>query len=169
MRQLILLIGFVLVAQIAVAHDYFFAFAEVEYNAFTQKLEATLSVTGHDFEKAISENHTDFGRLEDLMSNNQSKNIAINYINDHLIFVGNDYSSCTFELKGIDVDPSGIVHFYLESNEIEIKNTISVTFDLLMSTFSEQQNKITLYYKEQTKTVSFLPHEKSTRIELFNE
>ena len=169
MRQFILFIGFVLAAQIAAAHDYFFAFAEVEYNVFSQKIEATISLTGHDFEKALSENHPEFGRLEELMNNSSDKAIAMDFINSHFKFYGKDNSTCVFELIGIDVNPSGTVYFYVESNEIQIDNYLNVTFDLLMDTFSEQQNKITLYYKEQTKTVSFLQHEKSTRIELFNE
>ena len=33
------------------AHEYFFSFAEMEYNDITRKFEITISLTTHDLEK----------------------------------------------------------------------------------------------------------------------
>ena len=168
MRNFVLIIGILLSSNASIAHEYYSGFAELEYNNFTQRFEATLSVTGHDFERAISMNDSSFGKLEQLMENETDKVKAINYINDHLsITSGNN--TCLFELRGIEVSPNGTVNFYLESTEMELNTSISVYFNLMMETFEEQQNKVTLYYHKQTYTESFLPHEQLKTIELIRE
>jgi len=42
------------------AHDYYFAFAEVEYNEISKRFEGTIIFTTHDLEKSIQKDHPQF-------------------------------------------------------------------------------------------------------------
>lgn len=134
------------------AHKFYFAFAEVEYNYFTQRFEATVTTTTHDIESALKKEGHQIGNLELLDSLEQG--IVEHYLNDGLVISSNG-AACTFSLIGYEVHLDGTTNYYLESTEVALNDTINVKFDLLMDTYSEQQNKITLYYKEETYTVSF--------------
>ena len=47
------------------AHDFYFSFAELQYNQKEQKIEVSISVTGHDFEKYLTEKEVGLPQLED--------------------------------------------------------------------------------------------------------
>jgi hypothetical protein len=61
-----------------------------------------------------------------------------------------------FNLVGSEVFLNGRTNFYFESESIEIKRELKITFDLLMDVFKQQQNKITLTYRDKKYTRTFL-------------
>lgn len=146
-------------------HKYYFGFAEVEYDYFSQRFEATLTVTAHDLELAVTKNGTPTGDLEALDS--LQTIILENYINANFKINSNDLK-CVFKLIGHDTELNGKINFYLESTEITITDTIEVEFDILMDNYQEQQNKITLYYQEQSYTLAFTRGNKKQTIQLVN-
>ncbi|MEI6864903.1 DUF6702 family protein [Flavicella sp.] len=136
------------------AHDYFFAFAEVEYNETSKKLETTLIVSTHDLESAIKEEGiiiVDFSEIE-----NDSKDFEIleNYLLRH--FKIKSTKSVNFKLLGFKISLKGVTEFYLESESVTIENQVDVFYDLLMNHNKKQQNKITFYYKQKSYTKPFL-------------
>lgn len=147
------------------AHKYYFGFAEVDYDYFTQRFEATLTVTAHDLELALTNNGTSAGDLEALDS--LQTVIIEDYINSSFKINSND-SKCDFKLIGHETELNGKINFYLESSEITIESTIDVEFDILMDNYQEQQNKITLYYQDRAYTLAFTRGNKKQTIQLVN-
>lgn len=149
----------------AAAHDYYFSFAEMEYNPITRKIEMTVTVTTHDFERAMESHRHSIENIATL-SDTEFDAIAA-YINQHLSLHSGEQTS-DFQLIGHEVELNGTTHFYFESAEIELENELSVTYDLLMETFEEQQNKLTFYYEDRTLTAAFTKIDQTQIIYLEN-
>jgi hypothetical protein len=70
--------------------------------------------------------------------------------------ISNKTSSTHLSIVGIEVFLNGSIHFYLESDPIEINDFINIEFSLLMKELPEQQNKLTLYLRDKSYTTTFL-------------
>lgn len=163
----ILLILFCGLQSLAFGHDFFFAFAELDYNDITQRFEATVSVSSHDLERIFDEKNWS---IDDLESPEQ-KNANFESISEWLLEqfqLSSDGLSIDLNVIGSEVELNGMIHFYLESIPAELSKTLTIQFDLLMSDFPEQQNKVTLYYRDQTITQSFLQNAFVHQIRLEN-
>ena len=162
LRTLIILLSLTSALTVS-GHEYFFAYAEVEYNDFSKNFEATVVATAHDFEEAISKEGM-VDKLDELDSSGADLQMIEEYLNEHFVLEGAN-EACNFKLVGIEVLLNGMVNFYLRSNEITLSTQLNARFDLLMNEFSEQQNKLTLLYQGNSKTISFLQHKKEQEIE----
>jgi len=151
----------------AFGHDYFFAFAEVEYNDVSQKFEATISASTHDMERIFENKGWSIDALESLQNDTENFTEISNWLLDQFS-ISSRGNYATFTIIGCEIELTGMIHFYIESAPIQISNSLTVEFDLLMDHFPEQQNKLTLYYRDQTITESFLPIKKSKEIKLEN-
>lgn len=165
MKKLLLIVVLIALHSSSFAHQYYFGFAEVDYDFFSQRFEATLTVTAHDLELALTKNGTAAGDLEALDS--LQTIIVEDYINASFKIFSND-SKCNFKLVGHETELNGKINFYLESSEIIIENTIDVEFDILMDNYQEQQNKITLYYQERAYTLAFTRGNQKQTIQIVN-
>lgn len=144
------------------AHDYYFAHAEVAYNDFTGRFETTLTATTHDLELELSKGADDILRFE---QDEDLINQAIRYINDHFILSSKGVSS-QFKVVGKEVQNSGLIYIYMESDPIELGATLDVRFDFLMETFEDQQNKITFLYQGKSYTEPFMGMERTRTINI---
>lgn len=151
----ILLILFCGFQSLAFSHDFFFAFAELDYNDITQRFEATVSVSSHDLERIFAENEWSIDDLESFKSNTDNFKSISEWLLEQFQLSSND-RSIDISVIGCEVELNGMIHFYLESKPAELSESLTIKFDLLMSDFPEQQNKVTLYYRDQTITQSFL-------------
>lgn len=161
---LILLITlFLTAASQSYAHEFYFCYAETEYNELSRKFETTIIATAHDIEKALS----DYGSiiLEDVDESSDEFNAIEIYLNDHYSIAGTTPET-VFSLLGIEVDLNGTVHFYLESNEVDLQSTITFRFDLLMDQFSEQQNKMTFIRRDSSATIVFLHNQQEQEFDI---
>ena len=140
---------------LAFGHDYFFAFAEVEYNDISQQFEATVSVSSHDLERIFEGKNWSIDDLESTDENVENFKAISNWMLKQFVVSSNE-NSADFTVIGCEVELSGMIRFYLESAPIEVSNALTIRFDLLMGDFPEQQNKLTLYYRDQIITKSFL-------------
>lgn len=165
LKNLLLIVSIVAAHSTTFAHQYYFGFAEVDYDFFSQRFEATLTVTAHDLELALTKNGTTAGDLEDLDSLQMI--IVEDYINSSFKIFSND-SKCIFKLVGHDTELTGKINFYLESSQIIIDCAIEVEFDILMDNYQEQQNKITLYYQERAYTLAFTRGKRKQTIQIVN-
>ena len=146
------------------AHDYFFAFAEVEYNESSKKLETTLTVSTHDLEAAIKKEGIILKDFSDIEKGSKDFEILESYLLSHFEIKSN--SSVNFKLLGFEISLKGVTEFYLESEPAIIENQVEVFYDLLMNQNKKQQNKITFYHKKETYTRPFLISEKTQTIKL---
>jgi hypothetical protein len=148
------------------AHKFYFGFAEVEYNYFTQRFEATLTCTTHDLELALSTEESSISDLEEM--SDEEEQIVTAYINS-TFRITSQSKTCSFSLVGYENKLDGTSNFYLESSEIPIDSSIEVQFNFLMKDFEEQQNKITLYYSGKTTTETFVRTKYTQIIQLENK
>lgn len=155
MRLIVLFLVFAFSESIAFGHDSHFGFAEIEYNNLTQTVQATISLSTEDFERAISRKNNNYPFRISAAQDNKLLQLTLadevlNYFQCSL-----DNEACKFELIGIEVTLKGITHFYFESQKINRFDTISILFANLVQDYPEQQNKVTLILDTKKTTLIF--------------
>ena len=160
-----LLLAFIIsTSALSYSHDYFFAFAEVEYNDISKRLEATLTASTHDLEGAIRETKTTLSNIESIDKGSEDFKTLEEYLLRHFKISSTQESN--LKLIGFEVLMSGVTNFFFESNQMDLKDTLDISFDLLMLQHQEQQNKITFYYRNNTYTRPFLYDVRKQKIKL---
>ncbi len=157
MKKLIAVFAFFSVLYSANAHEYYFAFGEVEYNAATKKLEISLEMSAHDLEFDMKKS----GIVLDKHIENQSGNADFKkQLETHLakgFVISVDGSTIPLTVIGFDVMATGLLYVYLESEPVDLNKTLTFKFDLLMESFPNQQNKVTFIRNNEKQTAVFLP------------
>jgi hypothetical protein len=150
------------------AHDYYFAFAEVEYKPQNGILEVTLVVTTHDFEQYLLSEGYEGHDLNAARGDSLLSNFIEQKINKHFQISTDIHESVSLQLVGIENQLIGTTQFYL-SAQVEPIQIIDFKFDLLMDYFPQQQNKIKFIYKlrDLNTTLEFLPSRKEQIIDLY--
>lgn len=166
MNRTVLIFLFTFVALPIFAHEFYFSFSELEYNDFTKRFELTITATTHDLELALEKNHSE---IKDIFNLSEDELGAIStYTNNHFKLKTGG-STCEFTLIGIESKLDGTSNLYWESTETEIGDDVEITYDFLMETFQEQQNKVTLYVRSNTYTASFTRTSQIQTIKLENQ
>lgn len=163
-----LFIFFIFISSMTFAHDYYFAFAEVEYDEMNGELQATLIVSTHDMENMLRKK----GIIERDLSSYSNDTTALRNIQNEIlkgfsIQIGTKTLFLT--LEGMEVQLTGLTNFYFSANEIPPLETLSVKFDLLMNVFAEQQNKLTFIYRNTKNTYVFLSNRKEQELTLLKK
>lgn len=160
MKALLTLILFLSLSFFSKAHEYYFAFAEVEYNAESQRFEGTIIFTTHDLEKAIQQEHPEFPIMDTMSVNNPAFIRIKQRINDGFyIEVNGNKRRLQLEFLGIENFLTGTTNIYFQSEKIESINEINFGFKLLMDEYDGQQNKIAFKYGELKETLYFINQE----------
>lgn len=174
MRHILFFIAFFSVFS-SFGHEYFFAFAEVEYDELNGRLEATLIVTTHDFEKYLQKNKIIEHDLSRYKTDTTTIQFIENEINKHFHLNLNPglENSITegaelfhFKLEGYEIQLTGTVEFYLSYELNRPLEIFEVLFDLLMNEYPQQQNKLTFSYRGTKKTYVFLSNKRTQLIDL---
>jgi hypothetical protein len=109
---------------------------------------------------------------------NKKEYVAINDdLNKHFSFfyfgnksdsnsVLDGYTQIEFILDGFEVMLNGNIQFYLSAKIKQPLNEIKIKFDLLMNKFPEQQNKLTIRYRDKKLTFNYLITSKIQDIKL---
>lgn len=145
-------------------HEFYFAFAEVEYNDITQKFECTVIATTHDLEKGMQSEGVAIKEINNPPNENQLQELE-KYLQNYFVIESNG-ERCNFHLLGAELDLNGTISLFLESEPIAISTDIDFTFDLLMTVFPEQQNKLTFYHRSHNQTLAFLSSQRTRRLKL---
>lgn len=157
MKKLVAVFVFISVLFSANAHEYYFAFAEVEYNQSAKKLEISLEISAHDLEAEMKQSGISFEKhIEDQTKNADFKKQLEAHIAKGFTISTNN-SPVPLKLIGFDVMPTGLLYAYFESEPFELVEPLSITFDLLMESFPDQQNKVTFIRNNNKQTAVFLP------------
>lgn len=164
--KLFAVIFILLVSFTSFGHEYFFGFSELEYNDVSRKFECTIIVSTHDVERALEKSNIETGDLANLSQGTDGFLAVSKYLNSH--FVVTCEEQVKFKLIGSEVLMSGTTNFYFESEAIDLFSEITVSFDLLMDTFQQQQNKITFKYRNNSYTRTFLYNERVQSIIIEN-
>lgn len=171
-----LFIFFVILSSWSYAHDYFFAFAEVEYDELNGRIEATVTMTTHDFERYLQKNQIIQHDLATCLNDTVKMQSIENELNKHFYFdlsplsensILDGYESFHFELDGFETQLTGIVQFYLSTDLNRPLENFIVVFDVLMDDYAQQQNKLTFINRGKKQTYVFLPTKRSQIIDLY--
>lgn len=166
MKKLVAVFAFISVLFSANAHEYYFAFGEVEYNESTRKLEITLEVNAHDLEFDMKKSGIILkGHIEDQIKDADFKKQLELHLAKGFSISSND-SPVSLKLIGVDVLPTGLLYAYFESVPIQLDKTVFFSFNLLMESFPDQQNKVTFIRNHQKQTAVFLPSKPTETITL---
>jgi hypothetical protein len=146
------------------AHEYFFGFAELEYNSVDNRYEGTLILSQHDLEHWLESKNFTFSNLE-----SEKENTKVLLELEPLLFDGFqvysiDQTELIFSLQAFEIRPDGMVQFYFESETTPELYELKVRFDLMMDEFPEQQNKLMVLKNEQTFTSVFMRQSKEAKI-----
>lgn len=159
-----LLIVFSLVPKLY-AHEFYFAYAEINYNEMNGRFEGTLIFSTHDLERAIEPKGTLIGKFEKLDETSAELKLIESYLNQHFqITYGCALDSnaidaiCTskFTLEGIVTQLNGTIECYISASARAFYNPVQFKFTALMEQFPAQQNKLTFTYRDQKETLTFL-------------
>jgi hypothetical protein len=141
-------------------HEYFFAFAEVEYSEKSARMEATLTLTAHDLEAYLQKTNRIINSLEDAFADSKEFSSIEKAINAHFYFYEEDSNKHSkwvsyFKIDGHQILLNGNIEIYLSSEVLKPLSNLNVQFNLLMDHFSDQQNKITFIHKRKKSTFNF--------------
>jgi hypothetical protein len=159
----------------SLAHEFYFAHAEISYNELQQKLEGTLIFTTHDLERTLAPKGTLIGKFEKLDPRAPELLLLENYINQHFqITYGCALDSnavdalcmSKFTLEGIVTQLNGTIECYISAAIPALYNPIQFKFDALMEQYPGQQNKLTFIYRNQKETLNFIPGKEIQNIPL---
>lgn len=160
-----LFILILLMSSVSYGHDYFFAFAEVEYNEMNSKVEVTIRVSTHDFEKSLRSKSLISKDLSVLSQDTNTLSILEKEIEDHFT-ISSLEQTIDLQLEGFETQKTGIVEFYLSAEVKNNPNQLDIKFDLLMDEFPEQQNKLTFIYRMSKRTLVFMQNKRTQSIDL---
>ncbi|MES2799592.1 MAG: DUF6702 family protein [Bacteroidota bacterium] len=165
MKRFFLFLGFLSIACCSQAHDFFFSYAELEYNEMNHRMEATLYATTHDLEKELREE----SGLDIKLYGHESDTAILNRLEKKVnsgFKVTSDAQQQYFSIDGIEIKLNGTIYFYLSSEVVGEPSKLKVQFDFLMKTFQEQQNKLDFKFHGRTNSYVFMLQNKQCVIEL---
>lgn len=146
------------------AHQFFFAFAEIEYNEMDQKFEGSIVATAHDLEFALMQSHGLQTKLEKLTPTSPEVKIIEAYLNKCLSFRydcsldSNEvdaFCSAQWSIESFQILKNGTIELYFSSPAKQVYTMIQVDFRFLTDAFPDQQNKLTFIYREHRTTLNF--------------
>lgn len=149
----------------ASAHEYFFAFAEVEYNVMQEQLEGTLIFSAHDLEDVLLKKGIISGKLDKIQHDSASIVAISNFLFSEFQFTNVQKK---VSLIGLDffLTRNGLIEFYFKSEKIKLEKEFELEFSNLMDEFPQQQNKITFIYNGNKQTASFLNDKRKQKLTL---
>ncbi|WP_159038585.1 DUF6702 family protein [Brumimicrobium mesophilum] len=163
--KLILLSLFFSMSLNSKAHEFYFSFAEMQYNEKTEKFEISLEVTGHDLEDYIKNKGILIPRLEDCVGKPLYLNMIEQEISSGFQVIIKE-RTLQLDLVGMKINDNDQVVLFLVSNKVEKPLTIDVKYNLLMDFYPLQQNKLTIFKPKGKQFVTFLNTRFKRTIEL---
>lgn len=157
MRFLLFTSLFLLASSYAKAHEFYFSYAEIEWNDFEERFEGTVIFTQHDLERALSID------LSGAKLGSSDSTALINYLNAHLSINERKWSFVGHESK-----LTGEFYLYITSEKKALQNNavLKTRYDLLMDVFPEQQNKLEVTIRGKKYHAVYMTHDRSESIEL---
>ena len=146
------------------SHNSYFSFAEMQYNQQSSCLEISICVSTHDLDFYFRQKVQDI-RLEKAMENDSLlKKINLLITNGFSIKQGGVTNQLSIEAYENTLD--GYTFFYLKSEPIRWNEPTSVTYDLFMDLFTEQQQKLTVLGSKHSDTYPFMLFQREQTIKL---
>ncbi len=162
----IFLITLMAISHLSFGHDFFYAFAEMEYKEECSCVEVSVRVSAHDLNTIAESMIEEYKGLEKSLNNSADERQIV----DKLIMNGFEISQqaevIEMNYEGFELfnDDECIFYFTSEAFKPEV---INLRFDLFMNQFSEQQNKLILIRADkQTEPYMFFIFKRQSEIKL---
>jgi hypothetical protein len=142
------------------AHEYYFAFAEVDYNEKSAKIEATLTLSAHDFEASLQKDNVIKNSIDKAFLDSIEFLKIEKELNNSFSFSSVEKPQETkwissFKIEGFQKLLNGNLEIYLSCDIPNSISLLTVQFNLMMDHFPDQQNKITFIRKRKKSTLNF--------------
>jgi hypothetical protein len=164
-KKSIIIILLVFLGNLSFAHNYYFSFAEVEYNDFCGCFESSITVTTHDFEQVLRKKNLLNKNLETTLNDRQLKQNIESIINKGFQITLQN-KNVEFQLEGNEIGLNGLTTFYLSSKPIDLFDEIIFQYNLLMNEFPDEQNKLTFIFRGEKTTLNFIANQFTHSIKL---
>lgn len=164
-KAFLVLLIFMCLGNFSYAHNYFFSFAEVEYNEFCGCFESSITFTTHDFEQLLSKKNILNKNLESTLNDYQLKQNIETIINEGFQ-ITSENKIVEFQLDGNEIGLNGLTTFFLSSKPIKLSSVILFQYNLLMNEIAEQQNKLTFILRGEKTTMNFIANQVTHSIKL---
>jgi hypothetical protein len=148
-----ILLLFVLLSLLSFSpHKEYYSLTKIDYNEKEKALQITIQVFIYDMELGLNKQYDsklELGTKREIIN---SKQIIKNYlIKNFEISIDKNLMS-EYDLLGKEYDKD-MMYLYLEINNIEEINTVSIRNSVLMETFIEQENIVRLNINKQHKSL----------------
>ena len=165
LKQLTLLFFLLIAGNHSFAHNYYFSFAEVEYNDFCGCFESSITFTTHDFEQFLRKKNLLNKNLETTLNDYKLKQNIESIINEGFQ-ITLENKNIELQLEGNEIALNGLTTFYLSSKPIKLTSVILFQYNLLMNEFPEEQNKLTFIFRGEKTTMNFIANQFTHSIKL---
>ncbi len=149
------------------SHNYYFGFAEMQYNEINHTLETTIVLSAHDLEDVLMKSKSIDKSLEFLV-NDSIANLEVEKFILNSFQVEFDNQKADFHLLGFEISATGMIQIYLLAENVTLNEKLNITFSSMMDVFEAQQNKLTFIQNNKKQTAVFLQNQKSSVIHLKN-
>lgn len=163
MRTLFILFSFSILSSFSNAHNYYFGFAEMQYNALNKTLETTIVLSAHDLDEILMKENKISKHLEHLSQDSSGISIVGNEIQREFSIKA-DQKTIRFQCIGFEVLKNGLINIYLLAENVAPPKSLEINFSCLMKHFPEQQNKLTFIDGNKKLTEVFLPNKPTSTI-----
>ena len=162
--RIVLLQLFLLLSTWIYSHNSYFSFAEMQYNQQTSCLEISICVSTHDLDFYFRQKIQDISLEKAMKNDTLLKKINLLITNGFAIRQGGIKNQLTIEAYENTLD--GYTFFYIKSEPIRLNEPTSVTYDLFMDLFTEQQQKLTVLGSNHSNTYPFMLFQREQTINL---
>lgn len=160
---ILLLFSFSCCFNSARAHEYFVSITEAEYDENNGRIELSISLTGHDLEKALSDIYEEKVRLDDEQHHNKISNYLTAYIQSYLE-ISCDSKPLELEYVGHLLELDDKLYIFVQAKSSKPK-TIKISNYILCDYFPLQENYVYWTQDGNKKSLVFNSEKKHGTIE----
>jgi len=165
MKSFLILILALFATGFSHSHNYYFGFAEMQYNEVNRTMETTIVLSAHDLEEILLKKSVIGQSLEYLQKDSTSISaVAKEILKDFNVSL--DGKALSFEPFGFEITRNGLINIYLLARNVSPGKALEVSFTCLMDVFPDQQNKLTYIKGTEKLTAVFLPAKKSAVLQI---
>ncbi len=159
----ILLLLFVSWSHSVRAHEYFVSITEAEYDQKNQRIEISISLTGHDLEKALSDIYDEKVLLDSEKQQSKIENYLSAYVQSYLSIECNG-EELELEYVGHLLELDDKLYIFVQAKSDKPK-TIKISNSILCDYFPAQENYVHWSQGGKKKSLVFNSDKKHGTIE----
>ena len=145
------------------AHKFYISIANMEYNAEKERIDVSLKMTAHDFEKVLIRKFEQEVHIEKVEDDSEIGKYCIAYLKQNFV-VKSDGQAAEFSYLGKEIDNREDLFFFFSFMKVKNPASLKLVSNLLFSISDDQQNIVHYKYKDQTKSVTLVPSQNNAEI-----